>query len=370
MSSLPKWSASLNAIASLSDTVTMPKGPARPYKRGRIWWIKFYNRGVPQYESSKSTKFEDAARLLKRRQGEVEAGKAVHGRVTVGVLLEEMLQFYRLNRPKSYDDFAKPYTKRLKRIFGDLQAHQITTGTLRNYQERRLKEGAAKATVNREMALLRRSYHLGMEATPPLVAVAPRFPMLPENNVRRGFVAPEDYAKLKAEMPAELLPLLIVGYHVGCRRGELLPIRVDQIDIDSRQIRLHAGTTKNDEGRVLPIYGEMIETISRQLAQIKERWPSCRHLFHRSGKPILDFREAWESACERAGMPGLLFHDLRRSAVRNMVRAGVPEKVAMAISGHKTREVFDRYNIVDERDVAEAGRKTGEYLRKANKKKK
>lgn len=364
------WRGSLIATVRQGDTVTMPKNPAKPYKRGRIWWIKYFNRGVPQYESSKSTKYEDAARLLKRRQGEVEAGKAVHGRVTVGTLIEEMLQFYRLNRPKSYDDFAKPYGTRLKANFADLQTQQLTTGRLRSYQEKRIKEGAAYATINREVALLRRSYRLGMEATPPLVSVAPRFPMLPENNVRRGFVATDDYDRLKTEMPPDLMALLVIGYHVGCRRGELLPLRLDQIDMEAKQIRLHVGTTKNDEGRVLPIYGEMEPVIKQQMAEIAEKWPSCRHLFHRSGKPMRDFRESWDQACTRAGMPGLLFHDLRRSAVRNMLRAGVPEKVAMAISGHKTREVFDRYNIVDERDLENAGKKIEEYLEKAKKKKK
>ncbi len=114
----------------------------------------------------------------------------------------------------------------------------------------------------------------------------------------------------------------------------------------------------------------MRDILIRQLAELSEKWPRCQHVFHRAGKPIREFRGAWEVACERARMPGLLFHDLRRSAVRNMVRAGVSESVAMRISGHKTRAIFDRYNITATKDIDDAGEKTGAFLDRAKKRKK
>lgn len=139
-----------------------------------------------------------------------------------------------------------------------------------------------------------------------------------------------------------------------------MPLKPQQVDIDSRVISLLPSETKNNQGGRIPIYGDMVSVLTAQLATLgRSQW-----LFHRGRKPIRGFCKSWDEACERAGPAGLLFHDLRRSAVRNMVWAGIPEQVVMEISGHKTRAIFDRYNIVDESDIHEAGRKAAAYLGK------
>ena len=154
----------------------------------------------------------------------------------------------------------------------------------------------------------------------------------------------------------------MVGYHLGTRLGELRKLKWEQVDITQSRIVLNPKQTKNRQGRTLPIYGEMREWLTMQREIRDAHYPECDFVFHEQGNPIGDFRKAWRSACKRANLEGLLFHDLRRSAVRNMVRAGITEKVAMQISGHKTRSIFDRYNIVNERDITEAAAKLEQRL--------
>ena len=148
--------------------------------------------------------------------------------------------------------------------------------------------------------------------------------------------------------------LFITAYHTGGRLGELRAIRWGQVDWAAHQIRLEARQTKGKAARVLPIYGEMQEVLAEALRHRNEWFPQCSLVFHRLGRPIGDFRKAWATACASAGV-AITFHDLRRTAVRNMDRAGIPRDVAMRIIGHRTASMYSRYNIISERDLARQG---------------
>ncbi len=182
-------------------------------------------------------------------------------------------------------------------------------------------------------------------------------------------------APLRA-VPEHLRAPLTFAYYTGCRRGEILGLQWPQVDLDRHIVRLNAGETKSGEGRLLPLASELFHVLSLQRATRDQRWPKCPWVFFRYGKRIKDFRGAWEEASKRAAMrekspvpslwaakkPTKLFHDLRRTGARNLVRAGVPERVVMQIGGWKTRSVFDRYNIVSERDLVEAAGKLERHL--------
>jgi integrase len=329
------------------------------FQRGKVWWIKYYKDGKPYRESSRSRKKTEAERLLKMREGSIVQG-AFHGlqveRIKVNELLDDVISEYRLMERKSLVR-QEESVSHLKGFFGGIKACHVTTTHIQSYMLARQEAGAKNATINRELSALRRAYTLGVRHTPPKVTTVPHIPKLKESNVRTGFFEYDEYAGLRDALPDDFKPLLIAGYYTGMRRGELLDLQWPQIDIWSHRIVLNPGSTKNGEGRVVFMYGELFDAILAQKKFRDATFPVCQHVFfdHTTGEPLPpELRIVWERALKLSGLEGKLFHDLRRTAVRNMVRAGVPEVVAMKISGHKTRSIFDRYNITSEEDIKHA----------------
>jgi integrase len=343
------------------------QGQGHVYLRGDIYWIKYHKDGKPFYESTGSWKKSAAIELLRKRLASPAAVKT--GPVSIGELLDDYEAYAEVHNAKSYRRFGKVLTKKLREFWGDRKASKITSREIDDYIEKRLGEPKQRgggeisnATVNRELYVLRRAFNLAKEATPPKVGFVPKFRMLPEDNIRKGFLDHAQYLALLEALPEELRLPLIIGYHTGARRSEVLGIRLDQIDLHDAEIRLY-DTKKHKEGRWLPIYGEMGPAVAAQLEMTERDYPDCPWLIHRNGQKVIEMRPAWPDACEKVGLKGLLFHDLRRSGVRNMKRAGIDETVAMKISGHKTRAVFDRYNIIDGKDIKDAGKKLEEFLK-------
>lgn len=282
------------------------------------------------------------------------------------MLLDLLLADYEVNQ-KSLE-WAKFVDGHIRPMFGSMRAASVGTAVLARYVNRRRGEGAANSTINRELSLLRRAFNLGLNSEPPLVAVVPKIPRLAENNVRKGFFDHEAFVRLRGELPEHLRPVIMFAYSTGCRKGEILSLRWEQVDFSARVVRLEPGETKNDEGRTIPLIGELFDMLLLQKERRDRFYPGCSCVFFRYGKKIKSLYRAWLEAGKRAGLiddrgnSKHLFHDLRRTGVRNLIRAGVPERVTMMISGHKTRSVLDRYNIVDERDVLVAGEKLERYL--------
>jgi integrase len=180
--------------------------------------------------------------------------------------------------------------------------------------------------------------------------------MLPEQNIWRGFFELEEVARVVKFLPDYLQELALFAYYSGWRRGEVTGLQWDMVDREHRMVVLP--TSKNEHGRVLALEGELWAIIERRYVdRALAPW-----VFHRQGQRIKTFRKAWEATCQAAGLPGRHFHDFRRSTVRNLTRAGVPEKIVMDFTGHKTRSVYDRYNITSEEDLRAAGRKLSAYL--------
>ena len=227
----------------------------------------------------------------------------------------------------------------------------ISTADIERYKAHRLEQKAKPATINRELATLRRAFRLAIRGGE--LAAMPYVGLLQEHNVRQGFIEREQFDAILKRLPEEFHPPLKFAYSTGWRfKSEVLPLTVSQVDLSAGFVRLEVGTTKSGEGRSFYVTTELRKVLKAQLASIealKKRGILCPYIFHREdGSPILDFKKLWRKACEDAGHPGKLFHDFRRTAVRNLERAAVPRSTAMAMVGHKTESIYRRYAIVDE----------------------
>ena len=307
---------------------------------------------------------------MKKRLIEIGIGSYLGPRaekVRVADLLDDLFSNYEDNS-KSVD-WAQIVDRHLRPFFGSVQAARIETTDLERYVEHRRLAGRSNGTINRELAFLRRAFYLASRKSPPQMKRVPVFPRLKEAPPRQGFFEYDEFFSLRIELPEYLRPVLTFGYYTGCRKGEILQLQWPRVDLARRVVRLEADETKNEEARTIPLMGELFDVLTLQKQIRDQHWPDCPWVFFRHGKRIKDFRKAWDDAAKRAGLwdenigrPTKLFHDLRRTGIRNLVRAGVPERVAMAISGHKTRSVFERYNIVSERDLHEAAARLDRHV--------
>jgi integrase len=338
----------------------------RPKVRGaetRVWWLDYSVRGERFRESSETTSRKGAQRPLRQRLDGRETGKLTGApdRVLFPQLRELVERQYALDGRRSVWRITLAFDH-LETFFGTDRAMDVTPARVDAYVEARLAEEAAPATINRELAALRRGFRLAVKKG--VLATRPEFTMLQEHNARIGFLEAEDAAALFAELPDDVRPVAQFLVLTGWRKSEVLSLTWAQVDFTAGMLRLDVGTTKSGEGRTFP-FGVLPDLE----ALLCERWTQRDGLFvfHRRGQRIKDFYAAWHGAVRRAAVrqvdgrevvvrPGLLGripHDCRRTAVRNLVRAGVSEHTAMKLSGHRTRHVFDRYDIVNERNLTE-----------------
>jgi integrase len=219
---------------------------------------------------------------------------------------------------------------------------------------------------------------VGFGKLPGRLVQRPHFPMLQERNTRRGFLEREQIDRICAVLEAtkdggdsrktaaELANVVRFAFATGWRTAsEVLPLEWRNVDWSARCVRLDAHTTKNGEGRVFPFTADVETVLRAQLSEhdrLKAEGTLCPFVFHRNGERIKYFRAAWANACTAAGYPGMLVHDMRRSAVRTFERAGVPRSVAMSLVGHKTEAIYRRYAIVDESMQREAAARLDAWM--------
>jgi integrase len=253
--------------------------------------------------------------------------------------------------------------KHLTPYFQRRKMTDINGAVVNAYIARRLEKKAKTATVNRELAWLKHMFTLAMRAGK--LMTRPHIALLEENNARQGFFERDHYLAVLKHLPEELRPVVTFAYITGWRvKSEVLPLEWSQVDFKAGEVRLEPGTTKNGEGRTFPFTRELRTLLEAQQAErerLKKRGKIVPWVFFRMvalgrrgplrPKPIISFGKAFKTACRKAGCPGRILHDFRRTAVRNLERAGVPRSVAMKLTGHRTESVYRRYAIADDRDL-------------------
>jgi integrase len=342
------------------------RGDGRIYKRSETWWVGFYVDGREQRQSAKTTDEGKARKYLRARLKEVHAHELDASRPfltqqirkkTIADLMDALKTDFELRGKDSLQNLSN--IKRVKRDFGHIRAVGLTAEGVTDYVRDQLAAGYKKATVNRLTATLRQGYSLADLPAPKIVKLDE------SDNVRSGFFSELEIRVVMANLPVELADFTLFGWLTGMRKGEIASLRWE--DVDGDVISLRAENAKNGEARLIPLEGELLELIERRKAvrQVKVNGlvMMSGFIFHREGEPIREFGRSWATACRMAGVPGRLFHDLRRSAVRDLIRAGVSQDVAMSISGHRSPAMFKRYNITDERDQRQALQQVQQYRR-------
>lgn len=329
------------------------------YLRGKVWWIQFYFSGQRIRKSTGFHNKSDAKRMLRAELRRIDEGRSpfMHqNRVKFDDLAEDVRADYIINDYGSLDRLNYAL-KPLLREFSGYSVNRIDADKIKDYTEKRKSQGVQNGTINRELSALKRALNLGRELGK--VYVVPSIRMLSEASPREGFFEKDDFDKLIDVLPEYLKAPIILLFHTGMRRRELFNLTWQQVSLSDREIRLEAKDTKNGEPRDIPLSDEAFKSIEIALSYKDENQDL---VFHHNGKKIKDMRTAWKSALEKAKInKNLLPHDFRRTAVRNLSRAGVPDRIVMSIIGHKTRAIYDRYNIVSGDDLRQAAIKMNEF---------
>jgi integrase len=337
-----------------------PRGTGCLYQQpgSEIWWVQFHQGGKRHRESTETDSKREATTFLRDKLAEVSLGtySPRASQVTVTELVESKLTADKNNNLKSLNCSEGRWRLHLQPFFGHLKAANVTSPLLGKYIEKRQGEGAVNVTINRELQFLRAAFNLARKSG--IIRIVPYFKLFREDNIRKGFLRDDQYVALAQACAAEglwLRSMFEVAQTFAWRKGELQTLRVGQLDFIAKTIRLY--DSKNHSGRVAVMTRTVLELLTACCAG---KGPDDFVFTRPNGKPVREFRKNWKRVTETAKCPGLRFHDLCRTGMRNMRRLGFSEGVCMKVAGRKTASIFRRYDIVDESDLREVARKLDE----------
>jgi integrase len=238
------------------------RGGGSVFRRGGAYWLKYYRDGRPVRESvAKSlgkppdlVTDKEARALLNKRLGAIAGGQPIAigaDRVRVGALLDDLITEYIANGRKSLRR-TRFSVAHLRRTFANARAQSLDTASIRQYMARRQSASVSNATINRELAALKRTLTLAMQGRK--ILIRPYIPMLRENNARQGFFERDQLDAVSRHLPEPVRPVALFGFITGWRVSEILGLTWRQVDFGASTVRLEPGTTKNGDGRTFPLH--------------------------------------------------------------------------------------------------------------------
>jgi integrase len=345
-------------------------------RRSKVWWAKWHVNGRPVRESTKisadtKTPPAQARRFLQDREGRVAQGAPIPprlDRILYDELAHDLRTFYETTGTRGLAEVDDRLAY-LNAFFQSRRAVSIGPALITQYvaarqEHRRRGRPPANRTINIELAMLKRMLRLAYK-NEKLLRVPP-IDMLKEAPAREGFFEAHQYEAVRRRLPDDLRVALAIAHTFGWRKAEVLSLERRQLDLKAGTLRLDPGTTKNGEGRTVYLTPDLKGALAAQLDRVDALQKTLGRIVpflfphlsgRRAGQRRQGFARRWRTACADAGVPGRLLHDFRRTAVRNLERAGVARSVAMKITGHKTESVYRRYAIVSDADLQEATRK-------------
>jgi len=342
---------------------------AKPYRRpgSKFWYIAPMINGVQVPQSSGTTVYAEALQKLRDIQGQVARGvplKPDTGKGSFGELLKLVVTDYKMKGRASLEDLERRIDKHIQPSIGHLMAKDVQADTISQYALSLKESGASNASINRELAVIKRAFRLGIRAGK--IIGQPYIEMLPEENARTGFFTEDQFRALIRHCLELLADILTVAYYTGWRIKSILRLEWRHVDFAQGFVRLDAKETKNRKAVEFPLVPELLEALRRRRSvtdQI-EREKACviPLVFHRNGKPVRSIRGAWEAARKAAGVPGRIIHDFRRTATTNLLEvADLP--AVMDMVGFKSVQMVARYAKSRQAHKTEIGRKLTEKLR-------
>jgi len=346
-------------------------------ERCSVLWLKYYVNGKCVRESSGTDNERLAERMLKEREGRVVTGQPILPRadkVTYQEVRDDLRRFYSATGGRELVEVDKRLAH-LDPFFGAYRVVAIDRSAILRYVEARQAKEASNGTINREVSLLGTMLRQAVQANKLMRLPDLRKIKLKEADPRSGFFEETQFEAVRRHLPEDLRTAVTIAYTFGWRmQSEVLSLERRHLDLEAGTLTLDPAMTKNGRGRIVYLTPELNALLGAQVARVKALEKKLErvipwlfpHLPEPHVNPRLvgtqcrDFRKAWLTACKAAGVPGKLRHDFRRTAARNLIRRGVPERVAMTVTGHLTRSVFDRYNIVSDGDLREAARRLSE----------